>query len=154
MSIASKILNEYSINSIRAYVNQKTPFALITAYRGNRTPEDNERRNEQLRADLRSFGLHALDVDGYYQERGMDAPSHEKSFFVPYLEDDEPRFKQFIIKLVQKYGQDCAAYHDGFSWGLLYPNGRREIMGHNVSFNPADIKVAWTRLRGKPFVLV
>ncbi len=147
-------LLEAGISRIQRFIQDNRPFALITAFKGYNSRAENHEKNSELMSDLRSFGLGAIQLNGYYKEKDMAEPSRELSFFVPYLGDDEAAFRKFMTAMCTKYEQECVGYSEGKQYGLLFANGTFDPKFSAVSFGPAQVKEAWSRLRGKWFVMV
>jgi hypothetical protein len=88
---------------------------MMTAWRSGNTPEENNKRNDELKADFKKHGIHYIPVRGRYTEgfgtsKQKDS-SDEKSFMVLGKEgEDNNRIKNFLVNHGKKYGQDSVLY--------------------------------------------
>jgi hypothetical protein len=89
-------------------------LGLITAYRPELTPAENEARNQELRTDLVHFGR--FHVRGRYIETyglANPRPIDVKGYFVIGNSDDSGNLKGALRKWGRKYEQD-AVIHKGY----------------------------------------
>jgi hypothetical protein len=90
-------------------------IGLITAYRRELTPAENEARDAELRTDIRRcFGL--LYLRGRYIENyGLPCarPTDEHAYLVIGNDDDSGNLKGFLRKYGRKYEQD-SVIHKGY----------------------------------------
>lgn len=103
-------INESSLSRVWQHVQGDRPVALITAFRGEFTYDDNVVRNKELASTLRGLGYGFFFVDGaWIENEGTDQEKHvsEDSLFVIGNSGDDESFKENIISLGAKYNQDA-----------------------------------------------
>ena len=155
-----------SISRIKQYVDSKTPFAMITAWRSNWDDEadkvhlseqENERRNVDLGQDLYGLNLVGIPMLGYYRKKVEGVPNElkfERSFFVPYLGQDIGKFYADISRLGDKWNQDSVGISDGKIVGFIEKGGIFKKYGTAVSFSSSDIGIYWSEAQGVKFAFV
>lgn len=118
------ILNETSLSRIFNWFNNKdilNPVAVITAYRGDKTPKENESRNNQLKSKIKSLGYGWIQLEGVGllekdPETGKKREVTEQSLCVigiinnlkseEEIEKYNQEFKDNILDLADYYEQD------------------------------------------------
>ena len=125
-------------------------FGVISAFRGTYSQEENMKRHNQLKKDIRSLGLGFIEQKSGYSymnpESGEEVPVEERSFFIPEIDFDT------CLKLGRKYKQESVLYKDSEKgFGLfLCSNGKREMLfknrDHLFTFNKNDVKNAYSQL--------
>jgi hypothetical protein len=107
-------------------------FIFISAARASRSAEANAVTHASLGADLRSRGIEACEVDGYYEG------AHEKSWMINVdvsIESGNSRagVESAAVRLGRRYRQDSILVVDSLGEAsLVYVylgNGGREYMG-------------------------
>jgi hypothetical protein len=99
-----KMINENSLASITSLVKNRNT-GMLSASRGTLSPEENDRRTENLKKDLMVRGLKHIPLLGRYIEnfgKKNATPVDEKSFFVHGKDDILPH----LMELGKKYDQD------------------------------------------------
>lgn len=87
---------------------------VLTAFRGGYSLEQNEARNQLLRADLEQCGFIFNGVTGCYREAEWEYACEEYCFFV--TDEGQADAKQFftrLYRLSEKYDQDSFLYKQG-----------------------------------------
>ena len=119
---AEKVLREARLNkSARRSMSRVASHianrhvGMMTAFRSGLSPEENNKRNAELKADFKTNGIHYIPVRGRYTEGYGTAkekpPSDERSFMILGKEgEDNDRIKNFLVKHGKKYGQDSVLY--------------------------------------------
>ena len=140
-------LTEASLSRVWQHLESDRPVALLTAFRGEYTREENVQRNKQLAATLRQAGYGYFFVDGYWVEnQGTDRETHvaEDSIFAIGTAGKEEEFRNLIKKLGNHYDQDAVIVKDG-NGIILHTNDGAEI--NLGSFKPGNLAQAYTKLR-------
>lgn len=109
MKTYKEILNESNLARVNQHIQDRN-VGMITAHRGDSSPEENKRNNKELEKSIRSAGHGFVRVKGRYVEnygkpdaRNVD----EKSYLVIGKKgDDQGALKDFLVKHGQKYNQD------------------------------------------------
>lgn len=124
------------------------PFAIMTAYRGNLSKEQNIARNRDLRSSLNANRMGVHQLIGHYQEQiNQSIPFEqsdrrnlrdvvERSYFVSKPGDmpfDD--FRSIILKLASDFDQDSVVLGDGQQVKLVFVNGEVIDLGNRVSVN-------------------
>ena len=109
-NIEKEQIAEGGLSRILAHVkdNDKT-FGMISAYRHENTPEENNRQTMLLTSDLAHARLGGIKMEGGYletQDDGTFIPVVERSFFVPNLTKEQAK------ELCAKYNQDSVLFKD------------------------------------------
>jgi hypothetical protein len=160
MTSISKILQqiemtEAGVSRIYTYINQaRTPFAIITAFRKNKTKKENLRNNSDLANILNSQKLGAINIIGHGQEEdseGVIQPSEERSFFVPYSGSNFENFKQLMLSLGQRYEQWGIVLSDGKDIQVLKSNGEIDMSFSRANFKPSDLEPFFSKIKNVKF---
>lgn len=102
-------INESSLARVWQHTSGDAPFAIITAFRGEYTREQNLQRNRSLSADIRNLGYGFFFLDGFWVEnKGTDDERHvaEDSLFVIGDEGTDQDFLRQMVKLAKQNNQD------------------------------------------------
>lgn len=116
-SVTPVVLVETNLSRVAQHVQERN-IGMITAHRGDKTPEENEERNKNLRADLKGHGLSWIKVKGNYVENhgSKDAKTvSEHSYLVVGKKgNDDGQLKGVLKNLGNKYDQDSVLHksHD------------------------------------------
>lgn len=123
-STNNNLISESSLNRILSYKDKE--WAIITAYRGMFTKEENIKRNRILRGILNDYKIGVHQLVGHWREcsiSGMEydeCPSDklvdvvERSYFVVKPDDmDSDDFHDLMVSLmtIQDETQDAIVYH-------------------------------------------
>lgn len=135
------------------------------------TPEDNKKRTQRLRKDLKSYGtdIGFIQIVGAYKEADSPHTELETSFFV-YALNPKFKLKDLLLLLGRRYNQDSITYSSrgGNNYELicttaikegLVQGSRRYTFGKRMAFLHGD---AWSssgifdytnysKIRGRPF---
>lgn len=112
-----KQLHESSLSRIYQH-SQESNIGMITAYRGQYSKQQNEKRNSDLVSDIRSAGFGFVSVQGFYIENPgtpKEQKVSENSFLVISSANDSGRLKAFLQRSGAKYDQDSVLYKDASS---------------------------------------
>ncbi len=106
---------EYDLDPITHFKGRAV--GMISASRGNLSPESNAARNHELRGSLLKLGYNVFPAKGHYTEEGPPPrPVHEESHIVTRrnLGPDEGALHTTLMQMGKKYDQDTILYkpHD------------------------------------------
>ena len=106
-----KRLEESSLSRIWQHVtDEDSSFAVISAYRGIYSEDENLKRHNELRIKIRSLGYGYIEQKSgcsyFNPEVGENASVEEKSFFIPNI-----NFKD-AITLGRMFKQESVLYKD------------------------------------------
>lgn len=144
----TKQLNEASLSRVWQHVQSDRPIALLTAFRGEHTYEENVARNKELAASLRKLGYGFFFLDGsWIENQGTDKEQHvsEDSIFAIGNAGDDENFRQHIVELGAKYDQDAVLVKDKDGANLYDKNGKLEFSVG--SLKPGKMGSIYSRLR-------
>nr|DAJ42446.1 MAG TPA: Protein of unknown function (DUF3293) [Caudoviricetes sp.] len=112
---------EEEISPSRLWKYQEHPemnFAILSADRSERTPEENKAKTEELKKDIKSMGYWYTELKGGYVEIGENGKrvpvDGEDSFIVPNMTKEE------AMELGKKYDQDTVMFKDAKAHTLQY----------------------------------
>ena len=142
----NNLISEAGLSRLLRKYESEEDFAIITAYRGNKTKKENIKRNRQLRGELNAKKLGPYQLVGHWQECELeDVPYEscpkdklkdviERSYFVPKREDmSSEDFSDLIATLCKKFQQDGAVIgHKGLIQ-IVEPNGNTFKIGTSTS---------------------
>ena len=142
----NNLISEAGLSRMLSQVKSDQDFAILTAYRGNYTKEQNIARNRDLRSELNKKKMGPYQLVGHWQE--CQDPSYdykncpknllkdviERSYMVVKPKDMEvEEFQKFIISMLQKFEQDGAVYRTGNDINILEKNGNTFKIGSGMS---------------------
>lgn len=141
-------VNEASLSRVWQHLTSDRPVALLTAFRGEFTQEQNIQRNKTLAAKIKQAGYGYFFVDGYWVEnQGTPDEVHvaEDSIFAIGDANKQEEFKQLVIDMGKQYNQDAVLIKD--STGVkLYDQSGNDFLDLG-EFKPGKLAQAYTRLR-------
>lgn len=112
---------EEEIGPSRLWKYQEHPemnFAILSADRSERTPEENKAKTNELKKDIKSMGYWYTELKGGYVEIGENGKrvpvDGEDSFIVPNMTKEE------AMELGKKYDQDTVMFKDAKAHTLQY----------------------------------
>ena len=94
----------YSLNRTVFWLNNRN-CAILSAWRGEFSRTENDRRNNELQQSLRNLGYGVIRLKGCYAEVGQSI-GKENSYLVFDLEDTQ-EFRDIIYEHSERYNQDC-----------------------------------------------
>lgn len=147
-----KPLVESSLSRIIQHIeNPNSTFGQISAFRGEFSREENEKRHEQLKKDIRSKGLGFIEMSGGFKEE--DGNVQELSLFVPNIS------KKDAISLGERYGQFSILWKDPTEFveigtnpvaGIGVVKNTFKKTGKVIDLNQDSIKNYWSQIyRGR-----
>jgi len=140
-------VSEASLSRVWQHTKSNRPIALITAFRGEYTREENLERNRSLASDVRTAGFGYFFVDGYWIEnKGTANEKHvaEDSLFVIGDPDSDREFTQTMIKLGAAYDQEGVLIKTQEGAAVYFGDGSKQDVGELVPGKMAEI---YTKLR-------
>ena len=156
-----KPLVESSLSRIMQHIeNPNSTFGQISAFRGEFSREENEKRHEQLKKDVRAKGLGFVEMSGGFKEE--DGNVQELSLFVPNIS------RKDAIELGERYGQFSILWKDPTQFVEIGTNPNAGIgtikntfkkNGKVLDLNQDSIKDFWSQIyrgrhRDKKFLFV
>lgn len=155
MQSFSEFLQESSLSRVHSHT-QNSDIAMISAHRGENSPEQNEHTHKALEHDLRAKNYGIIHVHGTYTENKgtpTEKTVHEKSMMViPHKGTNSEHFLSHMKEMGQKYKQDSILHKAASdktaklhgtnpkgSWlkhgethdvGSFHPNRSAEFMSH------------------------
>lgn len=144
----SKIITETSLSRVWQHVKGPRPFAIITAFRGEFTREDNIKRNKKLAADIRNLGYGFFFLDGFWIEN-QGTPEERKvsedSLFVIGREDSDREFIKNMVALGRENNQDGVLVKTTDGIKIYDKNG--DITYELNNFEPGKAGEMYSKLR-------
>lgn len=126
-------------------------FAVISAYLKDLTVEENLKRHEDLRKDIRNLGYGYIEQkSGYtYKDDETETTVEEKSFFIPLINREE------ALRLCNKYNQYSILFKDDSSFYEIRSDGKietrfktkRDSKTGQITFDPKILKIAYSKLK-------
>ena len=133
---------------------KKYNCAILTAFRGGYTIDENLARNEKLKEDMNALTMSFRPVNGCYREADWQFPCEEYCFFVFNGDTTQSRkFFEQVYQLSAKYNQDSFLYKPAGIYRAAFlvatsDAGRKDLHG-DIKFagqlytNVTDVN-AWT----------
>lgn len=145
------LLNEISLSRVWQHANnEKIPFSIITAFRGEYTLKQNINRNKDLASKIKKEGYGYFYLDGHWienegQENEIDVA--EKSIFIIGDENDNGKLLGLVKKWNKEYNQDACIFKADNSKEveLIFQDGKREKVGQ---FKPNVVSQAYSKIKG------
>ena len=137
-------LKHRSINAGGVYrviqIGNKKPYVAISASRKEFSAKENSDRSSKLLGNIKSLGLYAYQLVGYYKECPEDKPNcedkdktlvEEESFFVPYSEKVSlETFLESLHNLGKEFNQDSILV--GLPEGYSYKKESINVSGTEI----------------------
>ena len=126
---------------------RRSEYAMLTAWRGKLSNNENNRRMRQIQGDLSTMRYGYQTMTGVGQEHG--GKSYEKSLMV-INDQDRPHFYDVMMDLASRYDQDFIIYgKDGISYLIDVNTGERVQKFTGVEPGPAEFFSAVKGAKGK-----
>ena len=128
-------------------------MVIITASRNNKSDEENDANNAELRRTLRKYGFGYRKAEGHYPEEyeGRKISHIDDSSIIIASSDSEDDLFELSCYLCRKYEQECFVYKDSDGYvSLVDQNGNK--ISNLGRFHPNRINDYMTRVKMKPFV--
>lgn len=103
---------------------QSTSFVILSAFRGEFSPEENLSRNAQMINDFRAHGLGGIQLVGHFVEKDAEGNAHkvaERSFMIPLTakaknsdgsQMEAADLLDLAVEIGRKYDQEAILYGD------------------------------------------
>ncbi|TRO55187.1 hypothetical protein E2P64_07585 [Candidatus Bathyarchaeota archaeon] len=154
------LLSEVSLNRVYQHVKDSPDkgLTLMTAWRKEMSRKEKIAANKRLMQDIRSAGLGAFNLAGYYwecQDPNIDAedcPQDKKERVRERVYGIVGATRQQTLKWIKRYKQDSAVYLGPETKGkavLLFQSGKEMNIGE---FNPGKIGDNFSKIHGSTFV--
>lgn len=155
-----ELLNEVKMSRVYGHFTGPRPVAIITAFRGERTLEENTKLNRELAGTIRSAGFGFVWVDGaWIENKGTDSENHASEVSIMVIGDEGSDDSMFamLVDAAKKYNQDGFVFKGSGKSQVKVYDKHGEVM---VSFDRVSmdtISDMYTRLRsgghaGRSFV--
>ena len=120
------------VNDLAQLSKMGRSFGVISAYRGNFSKAENQKRHGQLVADLQKLGIRNFhNLKSGWKDDQTGVWHDEKSLFVPHIKFET------LHKLGKKYDQDAVLFKDpSGTVGIYHKDGTAE-MAYNPEGEPA-----------------
>jgi len=144
-----ELLNEVKLSRVYNHFTGKRPVGIITAFRGERTAEENLRANRALASELKNAGFGFVWVDGAWVENtNTPEETHEKEISMLVIADKGEDQKLFdaLKDGARKYEQEGFVFKgvDG-KVGVYNAQGKEDIYFNYINMDKlSDI---YTKLR-------
>lgn len=120
----------YESSLSRIMKHSENGFFTLSASRGNLSEEENLKRHNQLKKDVRESGLGFIELYGGYMETNEDGeryPVKELSLFVPYIDSmSVDEFHSIAKVLSDKYKQEAYIFCDPNTKEIIMYEGDNE----------------------------
>ena len=145
-NIVKNQINESSLSRIWQHIKNNTSFGVISAFMSGLSLEENLKRHNSLKSDIKGLKLGFIEQRSgytYLKKDETEEQVEEMSFFVPNIT------YQQIINLGKKYNQETIIYKDNYRFDLIdCESGRVEMSfskDNTHTFNPEVLKYAWSQ---------
>ena len=128
-------------------------MVIITASRNNKSDDENDANNAELRRTLRKYGFGYRKAEGHYPEEyeGRKISHIDDSSIIIASSESEDDLFELSCYLCRKYEQECFVYKDSDGYvSLIDQNGNK--ISNLGRFHPNRINDYMTRVKMKPFV--
>lgn len=151
--VAGHRLTETSLSRVWKFWKER-PFAILTAWRSDKTTEENRRNLHQLKDRLRARGYGYVPLLGRWKDPAdPDAPvTEEPSLFVPAREGGEgpEGLRALALQLAQEYNQDGIVWADGEKAYIIDTKEKPGEATMTFSQLRTDPTFIWSELKRKP----
>jgi len=154
------VLNEVSLHRVYQHVkgSKEKGLLIMTGWRKEMNRKQKIAANKKLMQDIRSAGLGAFNLVGYYWEcqddtiDAEDCPKELKERVKERVYGVVGATREQALKWAKKYKQDCVVYLGPETDGkvvLLFQSGKEMNIG---KFNPGKIGDNFSKVHGSTFV--
>jgi len=151
MEILNNMVTESSYSRILQHIENNDTFAVISAFRGGNSGDENMKLHKQLKGDVRAKGYGFIEQkSGYsYSEPGTgeEGTVDEMSLFIPKISEKE------ALVLGRKYDQESIIFKDNKKFVLINCSTggvdmtfKKSTGGKDVTFDPSVLKYAFSQL--------
>lgn len=142
----NNLISEAGLSRMLSQIKSDQEFAIITAYRGNYSKEQNISRNRDLRSELNKKRMGPYQLVGHWQEcqdssydykncpKNLLKDVIERSYLVVRPRDmSSEEFREFVVSMLQKFEQDGAVHRSGNDINILQKTGESFKIGSGMS---------------------
>lgn len=151
MEILNEMVNESSYSRILQHIQNNDTFAVVSAFRGSNSDDENMKLHKQLKGDVRAKGYGFIEQkSGYsYSEPGTgeEGTVDEMSLFIPKISEKE------ALTLGRKYDQETIIFKDNKKFVLINCSTggvdmtfKKSSDGRDITFDPSVLKYAFSQL--------
>jgi hypothetical protein len=143
------LLKESSLSRVWGHIKGDRSFAVVSAFRGEFTPVENEHRHAELKKMVRGMGLGFIEQKSGYTytspDTGEEGRVEEKSVFIPNC-----NLKQ-ALQLGKHFRQESVIYKDANRFDLIDTSGSvimrfsRKDEDGVITFDPSVLKYAYSQ---------
>jgi len=158
-------LSEAGLARVLTREGKATDMALLTAFRGEHSYEENMRRNRELETELNMRKMGAYHLIGHWQEcedttvpyeqcpKSKLRDTVERSFMVIKPEDmTREYFQSIVMEYVKRYDQDAALIKEGMYYYIYDRTGAKYKVADHRRFGISKAYSQFVRKRNVPFV--
>lgn len=152
-------LEESSLSRVWQFATQPgRVFAILTAFRGEYSYEENVQRNSELKKEARANGFGFFEMEGHWVENPgtpQEEDVVEESLFIslPAQPNAEQKLYDFTLDMIRKYDQEGAVIKPVTDSNEIFIIGRDENMFSIGEFKPMKVAQAYSKMKGgKTFV--
>ena len=145
-------LKETTLSRVfRHFQNKEIPVAIVTAFRGDKTYEENVKRNKVLGGKIKSAKYGYVYVDGHWLEKsGEDKVDvKEDSILIIGGENDNGKLKGLLKKWIKEYNQDAALFKDEGTTEIVLLEQSGNLISISNKFSLKKLEIGYTKLRGR-----
>lgn len=143
------LLIESSLSRVWQHIKNDKSFAVVSAFRGSNTDEQNLNNHKQLKNAVRQAGLGYIEQKSGYTyanpDTGEEGKVSEMSLFIPNCD------LRTAISLGKQFRQETIIYKDNERFDLVDPETGATTMsfkrgdGDTVTFDPETLKYAYSQ---------
>lgn len=149
-------VNETTLSRVFGHFQSDNAVAILTAFRGGNTYEENAARNKQLAAKIKNAGYGHFILAGHWVEESghNEDDTSEDSIFVVGSANDNGKLKGLCKKWGNEFDQDAALFKNSGNREVvfLFNDGRTTSI---ENFKVDEVAEAYMKLRaraGRTFV--
>ena len=137
-------LNEAKLGRVWKFIkDSKYSFAIISGYRKNKEPEENQKHHEKLKTFIRDNGYGFLELRGGYSEvnpeTGEKFPmSYEDSLLVIDNSSDSQKLRKIALIIAEQLEQDCIIFKEDTAFSLIGTSDFNGVGSVITSFSTVD----------------
>ena len=147
---------------LNRFINQeKIPFFIISAWRGERPSKENRRLSQELVNRLRTYGVGVIPLWGVWLEKdritGEKRRVRERSFLaVKPKHIDIKKFRGIAVMLMKEFEQEAIVFGDEIAIYQICNKGVKDDcqdrkIGNRATFDVRKIEDIFSTIKGHPF---
>ena len=137
-------LNEAKLGRVwKMITDSRYSFVIMSAYRGNYTPEENKTRHNKLRTFFRDNGYGYVELRAGYSEKDPDTKeilpmTYEDSLLISSSPSNSQKLKKLALTIAQSLEQDTIIFKDATEFSLIGTNDSTGVDDVIMSFSTAE----------------